>query len=134
MIVIQITVMRNNRGMSLIELLIAMLILMIASMAIMQTALLAYQNNAKNLIRDEAVRIADEQVNDKLNLPFDSVLSGTTTTTMTRDVRNFQAAYTATTTVTTIGSSDTKQVDVLIAWTFRGAPLNHRVTTIMGKR
>lgn len=131
----RITVLRNNRGMSLIEVLIAMLILMIASMAIMQTAIVAYQNNAKNLIRDEAVRVADEQVNEKLNLPFDSpLLSGTTTTTARRDVRNYQVAYTATTTVTAIGGSDTKQVDVLVAWTFRNETLNHRVTTIMGKR
>lgn len=134
MLVSKITVMRNNRGMTLIEVLIAMLILMIASMAIMQTAIVAYKNNAKNLVRDEAVRFADEQVNELLNKPFDNVLSGTTTTTMKRDVRNYQVAYTATTTVNAIGSSDTKQVDVLVAWTFGVGQANHRVTTIMGKR
>ena len=130
----QITVLRNNRGMSLIELLVAMAILMIASMAIMQTATVAYQSNGKNLIRDEAVRLADERINEVLNVPFDNVISGTTTTTMKRAVRNYQAEYTATTTVAAIGASDTKQIDVLVVWKFGNGQFNHRVTTIMGKR
>lgn len=130
----QLIVMRNSRGMTLIEVMIAMVILMISSLAIMQTALVAYQNNARNIIRDEAVKVADEQVNEKLNLPFDSLLSGVTVSNVSRAVRNYQVAYTATTTVAAIGSSDTKQIDVLVAWTFRNAPQNHRVTTITGKR
>ncbi|MHB8845269.1 MAG: type IV pilus modification PilV family protein [Nitrospirota bacterium] len=121
--------------MTLIEVMVAMVILMIASMAIMQTAVVAYQNNAKNLIRDEAVRIADEQVNEQLNRPFDSLLSGVSpTVTLNRTVRNYQVAYDTRTTIAAIGSSDTRQIEVLVAWTFRGAPANHRVTTIAGKR
>lgn len=131
----QRTVLRNNRGMTLIEVMVAMLILMIASMAIMQTAVVAYQNNARNIIRDEAVRIADEQINEQLNRPFDSLLSGTSpSVTLNRTVRNYQVGYTVTTTVVAIGSSDTKQIEVLVAWAFRGAPAIHRVTTITGKR
>ena len=86
----------NNKGMSLLEVMIAMAILMVVSLALMQTSLLGFQENLRNSLREEAVRIADQKIGDLRALAYmqtftDPLLNaGATTATVTRNLRSFQ--------------------------------------------
>jgi len=129
----------NSKGMSLLEIMISMLILTVVSMALLQTSLLGYQENLRNSLRDEAIRMADKTISDLRARPYtqaysDPLLnSGTTVTTVTRSIRSAQKDYTVTTTINDI-SANTKQVTAAVAWQYRGTPFSHSTTVILGIR
>jgi prepilin-type N-terminal cleavage/methylation domain-containing protein len=55
------TVNLNNKGLTLVEVLIASVITLVLFMALMQTALLSIDMNTGNDMRNEAIRITDER-------------------------------------------------------------------------
>ena len=64
----------NKTGISLVEVLIALVVLLLVSLAMMQTALVSIESNMINVLREEAVAIAEMRMNDTKNLRFtDSV-------------------------------------------------------------
>ena len=137
------TVLRNDRGMSLLELLIALVILLIVSMALMQTSLLVTSTNMQNALRDEAVAIADQRLSDLRNTQWtqeatDTVLlatspTGSTETTVTKQFRGINVDYTPKRIVTDINGS-TKQVTMVYTWSYKNKQYEHRVSTILTKQ
>lgn len=138
---------RNELGMSLIEVLIAMVLLLIVGLALMQTANVALLENVKNTVRDEAISVAEVTMNDlrarswtaipvymdsELNNTF-GVLVPATTPTVTRHFRNFQIDYGIRKAITDVGT-DIKQVTVEVKWTTRGQEYNHTITNIVRKQ
>jgi type II secretory pathway pseudopilin PulG len=57
-------------GLTLIEVLIALVVFLLISIALMQTALVVIDSNMINVLRDEAVNIAEMRMNDARNLGF----------------------------------------------------------------
>lgn len=124
----------NNKGMTLIEVMISLLILMIVALALMQTALVGMSTNLQNSLRDEAVNIVDLRMNELRNAAFDSISLGTAVeTTIARTFRGASVSYVPTRTVTSI-NADTKQITLSVAWTYRGGNNTHSVTTIMRRQ
>jgi prepilin-type N-terminal cleavage/methylation domain-containing protein len=58
----------NRKGLTLVEMLVAMVVLLIVFLALMQTALVSIGYNMNNVLRDEAVSIADERMNNARSL------------------------------------------------------------------
>ncbi len=52
---------QGSRGVSLVEVMISLVILLIVSMGLIQASLLSVDVNIRNELRDEAVRIASER-------------------------------------------------------------------------
>lgn len=131
---------RDNRGMTLIEVLISLVILMIVSLALMQSAIVGMFHNMRNVLRDEAVSVVEMRMNQLTGLPFDNTGLAETggsgvveTPDIERTVRKFKVSYKPTRTITNI-TSDTKQITVSVAWTLRGKQYSHSMTTIMRKQ
>ena len=130
-----LTVHRNNRriykgksrGFTLIEVLIAMVILIISMLAVLHALLTTIQQNLNNLMMDEAVRIAEEYTNSVRNTSYASVTSGGTA--VSRKFRDFTETFNVTWTVTNI-SVDTKVVRILVTWTVRGVKHEHTAATV----
>lgn len=126
----------NKNGMTLIEVLIALLLFLVVSLAVLKTSVLTLDSNMRNSIRDEAVNIGEELMSAARNTPFDSLPSSTTTTTLTTVQRHFRnnatVTYTPVRTVTVRGTDD-KQIDITLSWSWRGKTLSHTVSTIMRK-
>lgn len=53
---------RNRRGVSLVEVMIALVILLFVFMGLLQASLLSIDANASNVLRDEAVRLANDTI------------------------------------------------------------------------
>lgn len=129
----------NNKGMSLLEVMIATIFLMIVSLALVQTSLLGFQENLRNTLREEAVRIADQRIGDLRGRAFteaftDPLLNaGVTTATVTRKLRSFQKDFTVTTTVTDL-TQQNKQITVEVTWNYKGPVFSHSSTVIVGKK
>lgn len=129
-------VISNNKGVSLIETLIAMVVLLLVFLALMQTALVSIDANASNLLRDEAISIAEAYMNKARNEPFDS-LGTLPSETERKKIRGLKDPsnpsddfpFTVTRTVNNL-SGDNRQITILVGWQWRGQNYTHSITTI----
>ena len=128
------TVKLDNKGMSLIEVLAAILILMIVWLALMQMSVIGYRENMKNIMRDEAVSVAEERMIQLRDLPFDDLLetAGEVEAPVLRTLRSSFGTFpfTPTRIVTNINAAS-KEVTLSIAWQWKGKNFTHRITSIV---
>jgi prepilin-type N-terminal cleavage/methylation domain-containing protein len=139
-------VLKNNKGLTLVEVLIAMVVFLLVSLAMMQTALVGIDSNTITLLRDEAVNVAEQRMNQARNVPFASLVSDTSDVPIVRNVRNIAGGVNYTTRVAVteldgdgnLGTDDAnaKQINVTTTWEWRdktvanGNPYTHRISTI----
>src|SRR4030042_2438093 len=138
----------NKKGLTLVEVMIALVVLLLVSLALMQTALVSIDANMTNVLRDEAVDIAEMRMNEARNLPFTATvdnltsdigsLSGADCPTafsatgvpIQRNLRNIKNFDFCTNRVVTPLGTDTKQVTITVGWRWNGADYTHSITTI----
>jgi hypothetical protein len=112
-------------------------VLLLVMLALMQTALLSIDGNMNNLLRDEAVNIAEQHMIAIRNTPFASVAAtigfvDDNPTPETKAFRNFTlpGGYAITRQVTDQGL-DNKQVDIEVRWTWKGENYVHSINAIL---
>jgi type II secretory pathway pseudopilin PulG len=135
------TVLFNKKGVTLIEMMISLLLIMIVFLALMQTTVIGISANLQNSLRDEAVGIAEIRMNQLKSLSFtDSFVDAnlgaggpTTEVVVSRNIRGFPLNYTPTRTIADI-SLDSKQITIKIDWTYRNQGYSHTITSIMRKQ
>jgi type II secretory pathway pseudopilin PulG len=128
--------MLNKKGITLVEVMMALVIALVVFLALMQTALVGIGSNMINILRDEAVSIAEAKMNEARNTSFDS-LATTSPETIYRNIRNItNFSYAVTRTVTSL-NTDNKRVDITVTWEWKektvanGNPYTHSISTIM---
>lgn len=138
----------NKKGVTLVEVLIALVILLIVFLGLTQTSLLTIESNAITILRDEGVRLASDTMNslrvssfDDLNRDstddvanFSFVISSTGTAPQqanatnlgintVRTMRNIlNANYAVTVTIADL-DLDNKRVTVLVQWDWKDRTL-----------
>lgn len=146
-------VLQNNTGLTLVEVLVALVISLLIFLALMQTALVGIDSNTKNALRDEAVSIAEMKLEAMRNVPFVSVGSDTvslsgydcpsgfpsTGVPVQRNLKSISGFNFCTSmTCTEFGGdgncatddADNKQVTVRVGWKWKGESYTHSVTTV----
>ncbi len=150
----------NQKGVSLVELMIAVVILLFVSLALMQTALMSIEANMKNVLRDEAVSVADGRMSEARNLTFtaladtlqpDALADSTLTAAacpasfwttfgprggvlLRKSLRNWSTvSFCTNRDVINLGSQN-KQVTINVGWSYRGQDFSHAMTTIVGMK
>jgi prepilin-type N-terminal cleavage/methylation domain-containing protein len=130
----------NKKGVTLIEMMISLLIILIVSLALMQTTLVGMNTNQINLLRDEAVSVAEMRMNQLKSLPFtntavDSNLNAgvTVEAVVSRTINGFSLIYRPTRTITDV-SADSKQIAITITWNYKNKNYSHSVISIMRKQ
>ena len=131
---------RDERGFTLVEMMISMVVILIVLLGLVQAALLSIEHNVRNQLRDEAVRVAEQRMNGVLvdtgnnrmqglrNLPFtDAGLNaGQNCFPVQRSIGNVQRPFTVCTQIAD-STADTKSVQVSVGWDFKGEiPLANR--------
>lgn len=130
---------RDNKGMTLVEVVIALTVLLIVLLALMQTALVSIDANMINVLRDEAVSMAEERMNEARNIPFDDLVVGTTDVSPpAKSIRNIASfSYTVSRTITSAGL-DAMQIGITVTWEWKektGAnAYTHSISTIVRRR
>lgn len=124
---------KNNGGLTLIELLISMTIMFIVFLGLTATVLMGLEYNMRNTLLDEAVSVGETRMNELRSMPFDNIVSDTTGVTVTRQVRHFSANYLVKTTVAT-PATDIKQVTMAVTWTRHGKVRSHNYSSIVRRR
>ena len=126
------TVNQKNRGFTLIEVLVAILILFISMMAVLHALGLSVEHNMKNIIMDEAVRISEQRMNELRNMPVTTLVSSTSSTklTISRNFRNITIDYTVNWIVENL-SADSRAIQVLVQWRWKNIDHQHTATSIV---
>jgi type IV pilus assembly protein PilV len=125
-------VLLNKKGLTLVEVMIALVVLLIVSLALMQTALVSIDANMTNVLRDEAVNIAEMRMNEARNTHFDILVSDGADVPITRNIRSVTGGFLYTTRMTVANlNADNRQVDITVGWTWKGQNYTHRITTIV---
>jgi prepilin-type N-terminal cleavage/methylation domain-containing protein len=155
------TALRNKKGVTLVEVMIALVILLVVFMGLIQASLLSIENTATTALRDEAVRLAAETVTALKASPFDDLdrkpatnpdpnftLSSTGSATergnasrlginTVRTSRNLASNYVIDITIDNRFDGNNTQVTVLVKWDWKertiagGNPNTHQVVALL---
>jgi prepilin-type N-terminal cleavage/methylation domain-containing protein len=126
--------MRSNRrieGFTLIELMIAMMILFISMTAILDFIVQYHRINIENTMRNESMRIAETQLEQFRNAQFSAFVAGTYgPASSPRTIRNIAVNYNVNWTIQNI-SVNSVAIRVDVTWSYRGMNHQHSASTII---
>ena len=145
---------QGSRGVTLVEVMISLVILLIVFMGLIQASLVTIQSNVKNELRDEAVRITSDRMARLRTIAFtDALLTDTdgtpnspgspvdddqdpltagVQTTVTRNVRNASVPFIVNKIVDDL-DTDHKQISVRTTWTWQGEDFTHTIVATRGR-
>jgi len=123
----------NKTGFTLLELLVALVILMVGMMSLLSAATNAISLNLDNILRDEAVQIADAKMrvvksnkSATFSLPFQNL---SITTIQTSKLRSKATPYTVTLSSSTTGGNS-NLLQVLVKWNYKNNAKQHELSTL----
>ena len=145
--------MKTEKGLTLVEVIVALTIFLIVFLGIMQVALLSIDHNMHNILRDEAVSIAGATMEEVRSKPFDKVVSDTTSitgadcpttfttgTVVQRNIRNMTKDFCVNVSCADLdkdrdcvmddSTCNSKQVNVRVTWKWKGEDYLQTVTTL----
>lgn len=138
----------NKKGVSLVELMIALVILLIVFIGLIQMSIVSIQSNMKNILRDEAVRIATDRITRLKTIDFDDglltdtsgafvaddmdPLTGGVQNTVSRDFRSVTRQFTVTKDIADDGA-DYKEITVRVAWDWQGENFTYDISAPRGR-
>ncbi len=121
----------NKKGFTLLELLVAMAILSISMTAILDFLVKYHRINLENTMRNEAMRIAEAQIEELRNTDIASLSNGAIPPPgLKRIIRNLEIKYQVAWTVSLL-STNSAAVQVNVTWTYRGINHRHGASTIV---
>lgn len=134
----ELTVYSSKSGFTLLEVLVAMVIMMIGLLALLQTVNVALLHNMADQLRNDAVQVADEQMVLEMTKPFDLISSAPPSSpninikSVSRNIYKASTTYTVTKTGSDI-TPTTKSVSLSVAWTYKGQNYNHSINSLISK-
>jgi prepilin-type N-terminal cleavage/methylation domain-containing protein len=125
----------NRKGFTIIELMVAMMILFISMTAILDFLVKYHRINLENTMRNESMRIAEAQLEQFRNTQFSALSVGTTTTTTQIPIRNISVNYAVTRTIEAVSSGGvvptSLAIRVNVRWSYQGIAHQHGASTII---
>lgn len=136
----------NDRGFSLIEVMVAILVTVVAMFGLLSAVEVASVQNLQNQLRDEAIQVAEAEMNHWRAVPYGMISTCRTSPSHEACPANYRYAprtvagklrgsgnpYTVIR--STIVTSDGGAVDlgVRVRWTFKNISTSHEVHTVRG--
>ena len=134
--------MKNNGGMTLVEVLVAMAIVFIVFLGMSSAGLVVLDQNIRNSQRDEAVSVAEMEMQQVRSTPFATIANDNHI--VSRQIRGMNVGYAVARTVANPDGSTpatdptNRQVTINVTWNRienqQTRSYNHRVLTIVRSR
>ena len=109
------TSLSNSAGFTLVEMVMAMLIMTVGLLGLLQSVNVAYEHNARNRLRDEAVLLGEEQMNQWMR-GYDAITTNSLAT-VTRSVTGVAKDFSVSRHFDAYGNS--KKLTVAVGWKFQ---------------
>ena len=126
----------NSAGFTLVEMLMAMLIMTVGLLGLLQSVNVAYQQSLRDRVRNEAVLLAEEQMHDWRRLAFGDI-SGNEKTVV-KLVGGVPTLFTVTRSVEEAGAGPslfkpTKKLTVAVQWQIKREASSHEIYTLKNR-
>jgi len=122
--------MRNNQGFTLVEIMVSMVVLMVMFLGMMQTVLVGIDSNMINVLREEAVLIAEQEMNRARDANFTTLANENGTIARSLRLMNAGVPFTWNRTVTAIDTNNV-QLEIQVTWPWKSQVFDHRIQTIV---
>jgi type IV pilus assembly protein PilV len=123
---------QNNEGFSLIEFLVALVILSVGLLGLLQTVNCSIDHNMTTQLRQEAVRLADERLTVEKSRVFDAISTNVRNENVRVEVMAGFKNYSVAKQTTSI-TNNTRTVQVDVTWRYKGKSYGHSVSSLVSK-
>jgi prepilin-type N-terminal cleavage/methylation domain-containing protein len=124
---------RLNKGFTLVELLVSIAIIAICVIGLMNLSIAITRNNVRNEIRNKAIEVLTNYVDNVTNQSFGDITVGNFTDTASEQIREeLLFTYNISGSVTN-PSTDEKDIIATISWTYREKIYNYNIETVVTK-
>ncbi len=117
----------NQQGFSLIEFLVAIVILMVGMLGLLMAVDATHVHNLNNQFRNEAILVGDQEIVLEKSKVFDLISTNTAPheKLVRREFRNAFKNYSVSRQGTSVG--DLKEINVTVSWRHKGVRYTHNV-------
>lgn len=122
----------NKRGFTLIEFLVAIVILMVGLLGLLQVVNYAILHNMTGQLRQEAVMLADERMQLEMGKRFENVTIGVANESVQRVVNGAERSYTMVLTNTN-PTTRTVNIDLRVTWSYKGQQYQHNISSMVSR-
>jgi len=130
-IVIRMTLNRNSGGFTLVEVIMAVLILLVGMLGLLQAVNLAMEVNLRNQVREEAVYVGERVMTELRGRGFDNISASYVTYSTPSKIRGVSRKYgvqrSSEVLATEGGLPATKELAVVVTWSYKGVTYQNRV-------
>lgn len=124
-------VLRNNNAFTLIEFLVAIVILMVGLLGLLQTVNVSLHQSMQNQMRNEGVGVADAEMAKELAKGYDGADTSFKNYTVGRRVLNAYAIYSVSRSGTSLQNS--KQVNIDVSWRYKKQRFTQSASSVLSK-
>lgn len=137
----------NERGFTLVEVMVAIMILTVGMLGLLETLNVSIQQNMKNQFRDEAVRIGARSMTELRGKGFTAGFFGYSSTSdgkfyatqfVPTTLRGAQKVFTVERSTSHLATDQfgptSEQLNVTVKWAFRNQSSVHRIVTVVARQ
>jgi type IV pilus assembly protein PilV len=122
----------SSKGFTLVEMLMAMLIMTVGLLGLLQSVNVAYQHSLKDRLRKEATLLTEVKMHDWCRLPFKDI-SSSAPKDEAKVVAGVPWHYRVSREMQPVGTG-TKKLRVGMTWTIKGAYNSHEIFALRTRR
>lgn len=123
----------NKSGFTLIEFLVAIVILMIGLLGMLSGVNLAIEKTVETSLRNEAITLADERMMHKRAKAFSAISTGTINAPQSETSRFFRGVYKnySVQEIVTQSTPNSKEIILNVSWKFKNKKSTHSISSFV---